>query len=240
MRTLIYGSCVARDTFEFLPQNYELVRYIARQSLISAYSPPAESYAIPRLDSPFQHRMLEGDRTSNLPAMLENHRDVDLLLFDITDERLGVYALPDGSFITRTVELIRSGHEDSLPAGTRLLEWGSGEHLELWTGALSRFAADVSRLGLIHKLRPLSIPWASRTTAGQPTPASFGLTARQGNRWNRAYLARVAERTGVRLLRPSPWRPVRSSEQHRWGPAPFHYTDVIYQDVAEKIVADSR
>ena len=40
----IYGSCVSRDTFEFLrPLGYGLVDYVARQSLISAFSHVADT-----------------------------------------------------------------------------------------------------------------------------------------------------------------------------------------------------
>jgi hypothetical protein len=43
MRVLVVGSCVSRDTFEFLrPDCFTLQGYVARQSLISAFGPPAD------------------------------------------------------------------------------------------------------------------------------------------------------------------------------------------------------
>lgn len=36
VRTFIWGSCVSRDTFGFLPEQFQLTTYVARQSLISA------------------------------------------------------------------------------------------------------------------------------------------------------------------------------------------------------------
>lgn len=74
VRTLVYGSCDSRDTFSELPRGeFELVDYVARQSLISAYSTPVTEQPVPRMSSRFQQRMVRGDFVSSLPSVLAQH-----------------------------------------------------------------------------------------------------------------------------------------------------------------------
>src|SRR5690606_3435896 len=101
---------VSRDTFELLDTSrYSLLAYVARQSLISALG-PATPLAVPLAElSPFQRRMVEGDIGSDLRSRLAAAaRNTDLLLWDLTDERLGIYRMPDGGFVTRTPDVIGS------------------------------------------------------------------------------------------------------------------------------------
>ena len=50
-RVFIYGSCVSRDTFEYLdPDQFEIVQYVARQSALSAYTRPVTLVDPPTLE----------------------------------------------------------------------------------------------------------------------------------------------------------------------------------------------
>lgn len=109
-RVMIYGSCVARDTVEAAAGSVELVRYVARQSLISVGSDASAHLPTELgLDSPFQARMVTADFLGSLGADLtEVGKDVDRLLWDLADERHGVYRFRDGTIATRSVETMRS------------------------------------------------------------------------------------------------------------------------------------
>jgi LPS sulfotransferase NodH len=235
-RVFIYGSCVSRDTFEhFDPEQFELVQYVARQSALSAYTRPVTLIEPPALESPFQQRMVSGDFASNVQSLIpEAAAQTDLVLVDLTDERLGAYVLPDGSVITRSIELIQSGAEQQLPAGTQHLAFGSDQHFQYWSQGI----AAVGELIRAHMPRAavvlLDIPWAERSETGRPTPDSFGLTAADANPVFAAYAKVAAEALHAELISLRADE-VTSSPGHPWGDAPFHYAEDVYLHVVKEL-----
>jgi hypothetical protein len=180
--------------------------------------------------------MLEFDRDSLLPTLLLEHADVDMVLIDMTDERLGVYHLPDGTYITRTVELISAGLDAKLPPQARHIPWGSSEHYSLWTRALHAFSTTVRELDLQRKTVILAPKWATHTDAGEPAPASFGITPSTGNRILKTYSETVAKALERPIIRTGRFSRVRAATHHVWGVAPFHYTDSVYRELASRII----
>ncbi|MFE6971169.1 DUF6270 domain-containing protein [Isoptericola sp. NPDC057653] len=235
-RVFIYGSCVSRDTFEhFDPDQFELVQYVARQSALSAYTRPVTLVDPPQLESSFQQRMVSGDFSSNLQSLIpEAAHQTDLVLVDLTDERLGAYVLPDGSVITRSTELISSGAENHLPAGSQHLPFGSDQHFQYWSQGIAA-VGELVRQHMPHAaVVLLDIAWAERSDSGAPTPASFGISAADANPVFDAYVqvATQALRAEVVSLRPEE---VVSSPTHPWGDAPFHYAEDVYLKVVKAI-----
>src|SRR5690625_4557605 len=107
---LLYGSCVSRDMFEFLPEQFTLVEYVARQSMISTISPPVPLPREPALKSDFQRRMVRGDFASALGSSLHDRAtEIDILVLDLIDERLGVIPVSGCRYLTRSQELLDSG-----------------------------------------------------------------------------------------------------------------------------------
>ncbi|WP_159793760.1 DUF6270 domain-containing protein [Puerhibacterium puerhi] len=235
-RIFIWGSCVSRDSFEhFIPDEFELLQYVARQSAISAYTKPVSLLTPPRLESSFQQRMVAGDYNSNLRDLLAAHgRDVDLMLVDLTDERLGIYVLPDGTVITRSVELIQSGAEETLPPGTHFVSFGSGEHFEYWTAGIQAVGKMIREAMPRAAVALINIPWAEKTDDGRPSSNSFGVTAADANLMFPAYVEAARTALGARLVRAE--GPITAASQgHPWGEAPFHYTESVYLDVTRQI-----
>jgi len=242
IRTFIYGSCVSRDTFEFLPgSKYHLVKYIARQSLISSTSPAIEQpMPPPDTSSSFQRRMLTGDWTGSLFSELrDNAQDIDLVLWDICDERLGVYALPPSgiskgsAYCTRSVDSIRSGRDAAL-AGAKLITFGSARHRILFNTALVRFRSTLAELGLLDRCLLVGPPWALEDTKGRPTPDSFGLTPTRANRLFRDYYS-IASRVVTKNFINVQASVAVADADHQWGVAPFHYTPETYAALAAQV-----
>jgi hypothetical protein len=234
-RVLIYGSCVSRDTFEFLdPSRYSLLRYIARQSLISAFSPAdVDDLDLGALSSPFQRRMVLGDIAGSLAQDLFDLGDrTDLILWDLCDERLGVYRHTSGAVVTRSVELVRSGAELRF-ATWEHIPFGTDDHFALWDEALSRFVVLLEEATLARKVLLLAVPWAARTGRGAATPASFGLRASQANRLYARYNDAVQAR-GIAVVGLSA-KTVRADDDHKWGVAPFHFGADVYTRLAGQI-----
>ena len=232
---LIYGSCVARDTTELMQDGQPRAAYVARQSLISAFSAPSQARAPAPLASAFQQRMLDGDLASSLRATVRHHAGgTALLLVDLVDERNGVYRLGNGSWVTNTAELRRSGILGRTPHSA-LVELGSDRHFELWRRCLDRFVALLDEHALTRRTVVIEAPFASDTAEGDALPPFAGISAEA---WNAAYTryytaVRDVGLTTVRI----PDELATSTREHRWGPAPYHYVEGAYRAVLDAIDA---
>lgn len=234
MNVFIYGSCVSRDTFEYLESPVTLVRYVARQSLISAgVNSQAAAADAPTFDSRFQQRQSDSDLRGDLYRQLaHSSSNVDAVVVDLVDERGGLYILPGQDYITRTPERVQRGGDSTWPDR---LPFGSATHFALWQEGFRRFRDELTRHQLWERTICLAIPWAERTRGGEDSPASFGMTAAIGNRAYRPYYAAVQD-AGLRLCRPKPrWRRTHSDANNKWGLAPFHYADDVYENVANQL-----
>ncbi|MFE7506409.1 DUF6270 domain-containing protein [Promicromonospora sp. NPDC057488] len=235
-RVFIYGSCVSRDTFEhFDPEEFALVEYVARQSVLSAYTKPVELMAPPTLGSRFQQRMVTGDFSSSLRSLLATHGSAtDLVLVDLTDERLGAYLLPDGSMVTRSVELIESGAEQHLPQGTQHVAFGTQQHFDYWSTAMNYIGERVQHYMPQATIVLLDIPWAEWSESGNQTPDSFGVRAADANPVFRPYIEIAAQALGAHVVSLDPAE-VMSGPHHPWGDAPFHYAEKVYLEIVRRL-----
>ncbi|GAB3075645.1 DUF6270 domain-containing protein [Pedococcus soli] len=237
LRVLVVGSCVSRDTFEFLrPEYFTLRGYVARQSLVSGFGPAGEPhFDLSGLPSAFQRRMLEGDARSSLPSVVAELADeVDLVLWDLVDERLGLLDHEDGTVSTDSVELRQAQLDGQAPTEPSGPAFGSPEHLARFTAVLPRWRALLEEHGLRSRTVLLAPPWATTTTTDEPTPASFGLEADRANELTRRYLDAVAAEVPVPVLGRD-LTEVRGRADHQWGKAPFHYDDRTYLALAEQV-----
>nr|WP_277355716.1 DUF6270 domain-containing protein [Cellulomonas hominis] len=109
-RTAIIGSCVSRDMFNFLDQSaFSFTAYVPRHSVITARNPPRDYRVdLGALTSAFQRRVTDQALHGSTVETIRRATP-DLVLWDLTDERTGVYLTPDGPHLTRSVELDASG-----------------------------------------------------------------------------------------------------------------------------------
>ena len=236
-RLTVYGSCVSRDAASVLEgRSWSVERYIARQSLISAgTSADVSRMDLSGLTSAFVRRSFLSDAAGDLEAQLaEVARRTDILLWDLTDERLGVIEAAPGCFLTRSTEGMTARLYEW--AGDRLLELGTDGHLLQWERALPRFRAVLERCGLLERTVLLNAPWALRTAAGEPTVSSWGLTAQEANCMIAEYVEEARRELPVPVLRV-PDELVVADTRHRWGAAPFHYAPGLYEWVANQVEA---
>ena len=223
VRVTVYGSCVARDTVDLAGANrFDVVAYIARQSLLSAENDAAEQFpGDAAIDSEFQRRMMTGDFEGNLEERLrETAPETDVLLWDLADERHGIHVFDDGGVVTRSIDVIRVPEVVAVVDGGRHIPFGTDEHFELWSQRAGEFHSVLVELGLFDKTVVLQVPWALVTTDGRPTPWSMGTSAKQANLAYHRYYERLRE-LGVRILELQPLG-VLAEPDHRWGLAPFH------------------
>lgn len=235
-RVFIYGSCVTRDGVEYWPEyGLEMTGYIARQSLISATAPARSSdFNTAAIASPFQRRMADGDIVGSVIGKLTADRDAyDVILWDITDERLGVYRVPTGGYVSRVVD-----YEAGIYRGVEKLggpvRVGSATHRELWLRALDKFVGRLELAGLKDRVVLNALPWATKDEDGSETSTN-NIDPRAFNALLEDYSAEV-ERRGIRVAHPDPARVLQAST-HKWGAAPFHYVPDSYHASLQAVSA---
>lgn len=235
-RVFIAGSCVSRDTFNALPQDgYALIDYVARQSLISAARPPiAYPLDLSAIASRFQQRMVQGAMSGSLYESLGRHAsDTDLVLVDLTDERAGVFEMPDGSYFTRSIELDGAGMTPQISdASTRYLRFGTDEHFEVFGWAAQTLRAELDRLQLTDRTLVLAPNWAEYAIDGQYSGDSYGYTPSDANYFQQRYVDLLENYLGLRTIRLAD---TRSDANHQWGLAPFHYAEPVYAYFAQAL-----
>jgi hypothetical protein len=232
---LIYGGCVMRDTFDYLGDGHNLTGYIARQSLISAASPPTTLLGSGKLASAFQNRSLDGDINSTLFGKIREYGpSADVFLIDLLSDRLGVYALPSRSYITNSRELRASGRLDALEKQPSLIEFGTDKHFTLWKRAADKLVATIGEVGLTERTLVIDTPWASHTDTGEDVAPFRGMTAAEAGELYRPYYTHLRRR-GLPSRR-LPAELAKSSLTHKWGPEPYHYAPPAYEWMRDQIL----
>lgn len=237
IKTLIYGSCVSRDIARITEPRFEVTRYIARQSWVSAFTGPLADPGPTELTSAFQQRSLVGDFTSNaFDLIAEAAPQSDLVLLDIDCELRGVFPL-DGGYVSNTPELARSGALQSRDPGP-LLKFGAAEHLELFVRAAEQLRNLLAEAGAMDRTVVVRFPFTDESTTGDSVPL---LAGRSGAEWNAAYLPyyQLIEDMGFSVS-SLPTELGVSTPDHQWGIQQEHYVDDAYRWWADEVAPFSR
>ena len=185
MKAAIFGSCVSRDTAEFMPE-VDVVAYVARQSVTSLQAPRGtDGIDLSALTSAFQRRMVTSDLNgTGVGRITEKADDLDFVLIDLIDERRGFWRFPDGTTMTNSLEIESCGAaRTARRAGARLIEFGTDEHFAAWTTGFERLIAELKEVELWERAILLDIEWAG-AVEGAPHPRNDGI-ARLGRGWRR-------------------------------------------------------
>lgn len=236
VRVFVYGSCVSRDTLELAHAGeFNIVRYVARQSLLSMGRNAIEFWPEGfSLKSKFQNEMAREDWLGSvwwrMTQQLE--KGIDLVLWDLTDERFGVYSFHDKARVTRTIDMVNTPLE-TVAAEHTYLPLGHPEHLRWWRWLVQLFAQRLRDAGLFEKTVVLRVPWATETETGEPTPSSMGISATEANELFAPYYEAL-QAEGYRIIDLSDF-PVFAEPLHQWGLAPFHYTLEVYEQIIAQL-----
>lgn len=227
----IFGSCVSRDTRPFLGDDWKMIEYVARQSLISAAAGKTSLPGTSKLTSAFQNKCLQNDfNGSFMDTLTERASETDVVLMDLVDERLGVRRTSDGGYVTNSWELAESGLVDGDGNGTTLIDFATDEHFRLWCAAADKIVEAIENVGL--PLIVLAPAWAQKAENGG------GVDYRRvpSEIWNGKYVRYFdhLERMGVNVIRVSA-EEVVASTTHQWGLAAFHYGDKVYATMQTQI-----
>ena len=228
MKVAVYGSCVSRDVVRVAEEQLELERYYARSSWISTTTEPVALPTQPsKLSSAFQQRMVEYDLQSRALSGVVA-AECQTIMLDLVDERLGVYPVNHGGYVTWLNELNYSGWLPAIPHG-KLVEFGSDAHFKLFAESAPRVADALSDKRSIL----LKFNFAAKSIEGQVVPEA---NSRSAAWWNEAYARYydAACSAGIEVLEV-PAELCLSTTSHRWGIAQYHYQDEFYFWIAEQL-----
>ncbi len=237
LRTFIVGSCVTRDTFDYLdPDRYRLAGYVARQSWASVARPPGRVVDTTALDSAFQRRQIDGALSGDVLDRLDAVGPVDLVLVDLMDERLGLHRLPGGGLVTRSVELCTSGLEADYTRAATFLRFGSRGHRQAWLQGADVVLGGLAERELTARTWVLAPDWASTSVQGHHRLRGAGGTPRQFRVRSRPYYRSLRRRLGADHLLGTGLA-VQADATHRWGLAPYHYSADVYRALVNQLDA---
>ncbi|MGJ9402557.1 DUF6270 domain-containing protein [Arthrobacter sp. KK5.5] len=231
---LIYGGCVTRDCYAYLQDDYRILRYVARQSLISAGHAPVDiAPEQSRLDSKFQNDQLRGDiESSFLPVLRSQAESADAIILDLVVERLGVRKHGDG-FITQSNELSKSGAAALMNSNDEVVRFATPRHFRLWQYSARRLVQTLRRRDALVRTVLFDTPWASESNSGVVVPGYRDRSSTEMNALYSPYYAYLEE-LGMRVER-FPEDVVVADDAHRWGVAPYHYVPAAYEWMADVI-----
>lgn len=230
IRVGIYGSCVSRDTFRILePEGYALKLYVARHSVISMDTDARGRYpADLEVESPFQRTQIETDAAGAMWGRIQRvTKKLDVLLWDLVDERHGCVRFSDGTYVTRSVDMLSRPSLAKLLEAGELLSFGSDRHFFTWQLAADRFVERLREVGLLERTLLVAVPWAESLVDGSPAPTSMGVKASAANAAYARYYAHLHSLGVSSVTSENP----RGDAQHVWGAAPFHYERSVYEDI---------
>lgn len=181
----IFGSCVSRDTCEYIPQA-SVVTYVARHSVTSLETPHGTAEVdISDLSSAFQKRMVASDLNgTGITRIVKYANELDVILIDLVDERRGFWLHPDGTTMTNSLEVESCGAaRDARRAGARLIEFGTDEHFQKWKAGFEKLITGLKDAGLWERSVLLDIEWAGALDGAQHPKKDQ--IAKLGRQWRR-------------------------------------------------------
>lgn len=227
-QVFIYGSCVSRDPFAFIPNDFKIENYVARSSFGSAFAERPFAHSLDEIDSSgaiksaFQRSMVELDFNKGLRQRLMQIDPASTpIVIDLIDERFNLLIL-DGTIATYSAELQVAKPLDHYP-GAKLVQPNSDQHFTYWMEGFSRFAALAT--GMKLKVILNKVFWAERSDDGGLFNA---VAVSSHNDHLRRMYSYIEDRLPCQVVDYGSGAWV-SAADHKWGPSPFHYPHHIYE-----------
>lgn len=211
-----------------VPEPFEEVDYIARQSWVSAFTDPIPAPDLSHMTSELRARNVRGDFESDARERLAAKSDIVLL--DIASELNGAGAYR-GGYVSLTPDHRRAFGR--IIPGAEAIPFGSEEHFKLFRAAGMRLAELLFHLDIFDRTFVLTAPFTDRTTTGEPL-SGVQETAEAINAKIRRYY-QFLWAAGFQVL-ALPEELAVADPDHEWGPGQDHYTDDAYRWWADRIV----
>lgn len=232
----IYGSCVTRDLFELKENTFmQLKSYIARQSILSAVSPPIPCEKDDfKLDSNFKKNAVYNDFVKNSFTLLKNDQS-DYIIIDLIDERFSLMSYKN-SILTVSSYLIESGYFTDINAVPMVKHYGN-QYYYLNTNIKKFLKIFCKRIGEIYEPENIILHKAfmlNKYIDKQMTMHNFDKNHLANNRKINERLSYIYDFLEKKMhcgLVIDICQDFHASENHKWGLAPMHYCEEYYREV---------
>jgi len=241
LKVFIFGSCVSRDILNETDHQIELINYLARSSLASIGTAPfTQNVPVNHIKSDFQRRMVTYDLEKSLFKALR-HRDFDILLLDLIDERLRIFQdMDSGAACTLSKEFMESGVDLHVLKG-RATPPGTKMHWNLWEKGWKRLLNFLSDNQLLDRLRINQVYWSTKTDSGVEFPPPFHAEQiTNANLLLDQMYKKIANDIAPDFFYNFPSDVFVAASDHRWGISPFHYVTDYYRKAIEKLNNEPR
>lgn len=232
INVFIFGSCVSRDTIEASRSKFNIIDYYARSSFYSLGTKPAsyDSSFIENITSAFQKKMVARDISKSIFST-ELPENIDLVLMDFIDERCGLALASDNSVATLSREFsgIIDGNVDykKIPNDDDLYYQGFEKG---FLDFLNYVGNHKNRIKIIKTF------WAKVDTQGKTLEKpSIQTIEKQNRKLEKLYSIASKYLNNYQFIEIAPESLVVDSE-HKWGPAPFHYSKDFYDEAILSII----
>jgi hypothetical protein len=237
MKVGLLGSCVSREPLKYLEREIPISWYQARTTIPSMGAPPVY-FPISFVNSdvaPFDQRNVAFDSAK---AWLGNiHRkDYDFLLIDFIDERFGCFHYK-GSIVTRSSAFVAADVPEEVRREMRWVNPSSPEYRNLVKQYLPLFLEEITRVR-----QPVicnNVYWNPVRDDGSRDVAYSDERCLQMNRVLDEIYDCLKRLDNVTML-DIPRDTVIASASHKWGAAPFHYTDETDKVIADALLKAAR
>ncbi|WP_250501980.1 DUF6270 domain-containing protein [Caballeronia sp. AZ7_KS35] len=236
-RILVLGSCVSRDVLNYTEAGeFELVRYLARTSVASLFAkqPFADTFS-KRLESPFQRRLVNLDITKSARREIEAIGS-DFILMDLIDERFDLIEVGSGQLCTASLEFLKSGALKEIPSFKRIAS-GSDEWFRRWKSGWNSLVNMLIQHDRLKTVRVNMVFWQKETSDGATFPNQTNDQINAANDALATMYAIMANDLAPHQFFEYEDGLMQCASTHRWGPAPFHYSDAFYLKAADKLRA---
>lgn len=233
----IFGGCCSRDTFNFYNGvDFKISGYYARTSIISMMTPPSElTVDTSVVFSKFNQRLLDGDiNKKNIGWIIESFRSGGFLLMDFIVERLDIFEVSPGSFVTVSSNFKKAFDVKTIPKENKINAF-SKRRKELFINSWEEFYKKCEKLGLSDKILINKIFLTKKINNGEEFDENIHRRIEHINE----QLSFIYEIIG-RYIPES--RFITYSEDlliankdHRWGCGPYHFIDDFYKYQKNKI-----
>lgn len=156
---------------------------------------------------------------------------VDFIVFDFVNERLPLIKLENGALLTYSNELKLSGFLSN--SEFRIINPYSKEYFEIWAACWDSFVKKAKMLGFLDKIIINKVFWAKITVSAKPFPPPYNKNyIYQSNVYLYqlyAYCSKDISKENFLEYLPDDFL---ADDTHRWGVAPYHYTDSFYRKMS--------
>lgn len=238
-KLVIYGSCVSRDAFGGSFEGgsrFELIEYVARSSLASAFcDAEVQGVDFNAIASPFQRKMVEYDVRNGLRNVLETS-SYDLILLDPIDERFDLFVDDAGAVCTMSNELMASGFSPRSRSG-RIVKSASEEFFRLWEKGWSALVVFLRGRGLLEKLYINKVFWSKFAVDGSNFHPSYTQSdiERANEFLTRLYVRMQDDIPANQFIDFDEHAVFLANQNHKWGKSPFHYIDEYYMKLLGRL-----